>query len=469
MLSIIRLSIPEGSHMKSTSKIIRFIGAFILLCAIPPFGQRMECECRYKWRLTGKEILLQLSDKQGKRPRGIYAIDPFEKKPSPKFLIEGGERPTWSRDRRFIAYIRNKQLWIATRDGNARMAEGQWIRNLWPGEPPVRWLCDGNFATAQHYKATGTLVVVPTHGTPLGSLKDLDWLVHYPLLPLTKGTEITLPGPWHRDKVWLKDILSVRNIDFSPDSKKIVSEVCPFMPEDLGRGKSKVYISDCYDPKAKTIIIQSYYEHFSDLGKRLTTFGDEVAELNPMWSATGEWIAFTVVHYNEGYVAPAVCRPDGTGYTELLPAEPDKYQGYWPEEPEWYPAVLIKRVYSQDAFINPQSKWGTPHAEAVEWSEDGKFLLLNIGDRFSCLAMAKYEDGKWLVGSTMNTGSYTFKTTGSGIEFAATGPAQKGTCWVATKPEWYTDNDICLVNKGSGEKRKYLTIPENFWIDWMDW
>jgi hypothetical protein len=39
--------------------------------------------------------------------------------------------------------------------------------------------------------------------------------------------------------------------------------------------------------------------------------GEDVTELKPLLSPTGEWIAFTVVHWKDGYVAPAVICPMG--------------------------------------------------------------------------------------------------------------------------------------------------------------
>jgi hypothetical protein len=58
---------------------------------------------------------------------------------------------------------------------------------------------------------------------------------------------------------------------------------------------------------------------------------EDVTELRPLLSPTGEWIAFTVVHWEDGYVAPAVIRPNGSDYTELLSkCEPWKWKPVMP-------------------------------------------------------------------------------------------------------------------------------------------
>ncbi len=61
-------------------------------------------ERRYGWRLTGDEILLDLTAEDGKR--GIYALNPFETEPKPKLLIRGGMRPVWNHRRTLFAYYR---------------------------------------------------------------------------------------------------------------------------------------------------------------------------------------------------------------------------------------------------------------------------------------------------------------------------------------------------------------------------
>jgi len=78
---------------------------------------------RHSWSLSGEEVLLELEYRDGSRPHGIYAINPFERAPSPKLLIKGGERPCWSAKRNFFAYIHGEYLRIARKGGN----EDVWV------------------------------------------------------------------------------------------------------------------------------------------------------------------------------------------------------------------------------------------------------------------------------------------------------------------------------------------------------
>ena len=61
-------------------------------------------------------------------------------------------------------------------------------------------------------------------------------------------------------------------------------------------------------------------------------------------------------------MAPAVCKPDGSEYMEILPENPSQYNGsMWYTEKGWTPAVgwdgkIEKPGYS----ANPYYMWGNP-------------------------------------------------------------------------------------------------------------
>lgn len=90
------------------------------------------------WRLTRREILLELCGENEKFPHGIYALDPFSPDPRPRLLLRGARRPVWSPKRHFIAYIKDNYLWISDRDGNADLVEPTMIflSNLGFHDPP---------------------------------------------------------------------------------------------------------------------------------------------------------------------------------------------------------------------------------------------------------------------------------------------------------------------------------------------
>jgi len=89
------------------------------------------------WELKGNEILLELCGESEKFPHGIYALDPFAPNPKPRLLVKGGRRPIWSPRRRFVAYLRNDNLWIIDRKGNFTWMWDSFLSNLGFHDPPV--------------------------------------------------------------------------------------------------------------------------------------------------------------------------------------------------------------------------------------------------------------------------------------------------------------------------------------------
>ncbi len=285
-------------------------------------------ERRYGWRLTGDEILLDLTAEDGKR--GIYALNPFETEPKPKLLIPGGMSPVWNHRRTLFAYYRPDTVvpFLARRDGytfaisylNPRAA-----RYFQPNLAPVNWTTAGNFFFDYPYYVESDVC-----RAPLPDTIDLRSWKHYavggpgPILRLRRRYDLTDPQkqeqiPWSDIRIW-------RTQSYSPDDEYIAVEVAPLPPMDLLRKQSKIYIyrnpakAPQTDERAlkKHLKAATHLQGAIEWGRRLTSLPDSITEMQPLWSPDGRWIALTVVHWEGGYMTAAVCKPDGSAYQELL-------------------------------------------------------------------------------------------------------------------------------------------------------
>jgi len=409
------------------------------------------------WRLTGREILLELCGENEQFTHGIYALDPFSPDPKPRMLLRGARRPVWSPKRNFIAYIKNNRLWISDRNGNADLVEttSVFLSNLGFHDPPIVWTWKEGFFFVFRLSSWGGTVDYPVENPP----EDGDWdAIASTIIPLKRRLSED-PKEW--DVGW-DDLLCFNNPTCSPDGKLVAAEVYPAGPEDLRRRESKILVYERCPPEEMELRWQFMRQTFRKEGRRLTNLGQEVTELKPLWSPTGEWIAFTVVNWKEGYVAPAVIRPDGKDYTELLSKEASLASISLGAQ--WEPVVPLDVKHRQPPISS--HRWGQPDVWAEGWSEDGSFLLLNMGKRYEHLQVAKWDGKEWWVvgiGGRMTSGF-------GGFKFATFGVGR----WLAAVPDIGPGGDeiwMAEVNPDDIRKGRWKTIvmPKGVCIEWMDW
>ena len=408
------------------------------------------------WELKGNEILLELCGENKEFPHGIYALDPFAPNPKLRLLVKGGRRPVWSPKRRFVAYLRNDSLWIIDRKGNFAWMWASFLSNLGFHDPPVVWTWKEGFLVVWRISSWGGTVLYQSDETPK---EGEEWHPFAPLvvMPLKRRLpEKPLPN---KGSIRWDDLLCFNNPTASPDGKYVAAEVYPSGPEDLRRAESKILVYERCPPEEMELWWQLKGQTFKGKGRRLTNLGEGVTELRPLWSPTGEWIAFTVVHWKDGYVAPAVIRPDGSDYTELLSKHAPSASISLGSK--WEPVVPLDKDNPARLPAYQLPQWGQPHVYPVEWSEDGRFLLLNMGKRYQHIQCARW-DGKiwWVMGvaGRMGTGF-------AGLKFVAWGPGS----FLAIVPD--ITPEIWITEARTDEKWRWrtITMPEGVWIEWMDW
>jgi hypothetical protein len=430
---------------------------FVVLCGQTAIAQQYKDPEVFAWKLSGHEILLELEDVVGKRPRGLYAIDPFKSGSKPVLLIANASRPAWSPKRNYFAYLKFGWLWIAQRNGKAYCAGKFPVNQLVPAASVVQWTWQEGFQLILRYPSAGTLVCdLAGLRRPLGFPRAWASMPPFGIFPLRRRFESLASISWD-------DIQAVRSMGCSPDGKRVVAEVSPYGPDDLRRNGKLYLYAAAYTDEVESELYWFTDSGFPKPGTRLTRTDDQTAEMKPLWSPTGDWIAFTAVHFDKGYVAPAVCRPDGSDYTELLPPKAEQYTLGWPAE--WLPVESLDVKSARQQYKFATGGWGTPHVEPVEWSGDGRYLLLNEGDRFKSVTIARVQRDKWVVtnvGGGMGSGRLTAST--GGIDFALMGPTIPGSCWVALE----AFDRISLFDKAKN-KSQSISLPKGMEVRWMDW
>lgn len=412
-----------------------------------------------KWPLKGDEILLQLDSLDSKYPPGIYACDPFDPGKKLRLLIVGGERPVWHPKRKFFAYLKGQSLYFANYQGKEMEVSNSFGDNdLNFHDPTVIWASKGdrgviNFALVERNSAFGSLVWVGSALEKEVLQGEVEYTGPVPgtfVVPLPRQVKV---GELAKSV----ELLTLNNPTFSPDGKYMAAEVYP-TPMDLRRYQSRIMIFKYPDAEEEPDISWFHLTAiFVGLGRRLTSLTGNNCELMPCWSPTGEWIAFTFVDLDKGFVAPVVVRPDGGDMTMLLPKEP---MTIWPSN-KWIPiGTWLAKAWDEHA--PPPSTWGFPHINVVEWSSDGKYLLLNQGKRFTFLTVAKWENDKWWGRGTWGLMGTTW------VRFAIWGPNKPWFAYVIGHRPSLEGEQIILKNVETLEETKIILSP-GLIIRWIDW
>ncbi|MEJ5253045.1 MAG: hypothetical protein HPY54_13460 [Chthonomonadetes bacterium] len=352
------------------------------------------------WRLTGKEFLLELEFLDGSKPHGIYALDPFADRPQPQILIPGGQRPVWSLARDYFAYLYGGWLRVVRRENSLDALYAEASFETGTHEPIVQWTPGEGFIIVDRNPSYGSIAcpvetTLSVYGKDMKDIYQGAVMGRY-FIPLRRPGAL---GGGERE--WYPDLLTANNLTCSPDGRHFAAEVYP-TPLDLCRSQSRIYIyeRDYYSGKGEAWYYQGLV--LSKPGRRLTRLNGPTCELNPLWNPSDEqWIAFTVVDFKEAYIAPAVVHPDGSDLKFLVSHEhPDGSIAF--DTSRWteiglssIPAQKVRRR----AMIAMSGGWGRPHIQAIQWSPDGRYLLLNEWRRYGFLSVVKREGNRWLARS----------------------------------------------------------------------
>lgn len=371
-------------------------------------------------------ILLELLDTRGRLPNGIYSLDPRRKHAVPRLFVAGGMRPVRNPTRTLVAYAFTGSIGVMQSDGTQvrqpACVDGDWSTN----QPPVKWLCAADYAVVRYSPAVGT------------------WMSSGDMVPRLYSIR-----PDGTRSAW-QNVLSVSSFHMSPDQTQLVREVSPWAPGDLMRGASRLYVgkaSDRSDP----------------LGRRLTSLGEGTCENEPIWSPDGKWIAFTVVDLRRGYVAPAVCQPDGSNYVELLPQDSCHYQCGSMPQGKWYPVGPFRGCRSTGNPTDHGMAWRNVQIRPLEWSDDGKCLLLAHSDATCGVGqalLAECRSGRWCLCSLGLPGAFGR---------VALGPSDNRSYRVAaTESMSVTVVELARADCVQSTRRVYM-MPAGVLVRWLDW
>ena len=392
--------------------------------------------------LTGRELLLELEFKTNKQVRGIYAADP--EGGSVRLLIPGGERAVWSPRRNYISYLMGDELRITRRDGKSDEYYDWAVRSDFenPHEPSLVWAPnEAGFARVVH--SLFGRDVIELH-EPLRPEEPL-WTDEY----TTSLSCITIYDPL--GKAPPEDPLfrpSYNSPTFSPDGK-MACEIYPAKP--LGRSESRIYVVEFRTLKE---VPRDGSNPNLLLKKRLTDWPPGTIELQPLWSPTGEWIAFLGAELKpmdwariarQSFVDTYVCAWPGKEIFKL----------------NFGLEVMIPRNGGRQwAGRDLQSEDRVGNLIAVEWSPDGKRLLLKQPDEAMYpIYVAQWNGKDW-------EAKYLRETRGRQCVF---GPDSR---WVATvdgadRPT-YSEDMVFITNVDSSDT-KQVKLPPGCRVLWMDW
>lgn len=436
----------------------------------------------YRWQLTGEEVLLELEDGSGRR--GIYALDPFAKEAKPVLLIPGGKRPVWNHRRTLFAYYHgnSRDVWIARRDGYTFSLHWPLHASSIPkaDDPPIHWTYSGNFYCLQRTARFGSVVGEVFCLKPLPDNIDFRTWKRYagadfgPWLVLAEPRDLSDIG--NVEKVPWSEILVNRAQSFSPDNRYIAVEIAPAAPLDMRREQAKILIYRNFYQNTLTHASETRQEMFQkaasiegpmEVGRRLTQLGDNITELNPVWSPDGNWIAFTVINWDKCYMTAAVCRPDGSQYHELTPAEKPAKPARL--TPQWVPVTMSPRESVSLFSFRTKRQWGYPHAMPVGWTDDGKYLVISFSSMLSSnpLAVAKCENNEWFVRLVPYAGPLS--TTTPEDQLIAIGPTKNGKYPVVVCEIGGAGFAVLDLLAKDLREQLWINVPEGLAVNWIDW
>lgn len=92
----------------------------------------------------------------------------------------------------------------------------------------------------------------------------------------------------------------------------------------------------------------------------------------------------------------------------------------------------------------------------------GDYLLINVGDRFTSLVLAKYDGGKWMLCRVAIMPG--FCESNAGIYYASLGVNTDDSCWLALY-KIASIITLAVVTKVN----KLISPTEGMIVRWLDW
>jgi len=440
--------------------LIGWLGAMICL---PSPSEAYPEVWRWNWEppLKADDLLLEgIDSKNG--TYGIYAItlDPEARRQKARLLIPGGMQPVWSPQRNYFIYLEGDTLRVVRRDGQE---DGQLWRSpiafVDGGRPEVHlsWWegeIDSAWGTGEKGRGLGLACCFPL---PPGDIRTLVGKGAFSWSQIRGLGEVI--HSWFNEEKGLPEGQVIDYISFSPHTNEIVAETYPQRAFQLGRAEARIRrfrfleAGDHLEEGDKPTHAFSAQTCFTSLGKRVTQHEGWMAELQPLWSLDGEWIAFIGVR-QEGKIFAVVARPDGQEETVLIAGS-----SMWPG------LLPVEYIPVGQGIPGPERNYWP--AYPLEWAPHGLRLLVGQGwEQYQTLAVAEFDGAKWRWQG--NWGIYQVRM--SSIRFPQWAPDGKRIAYLkgnAPNPE----GDVLVAVDVDREELygQELLLPIELRILWLDW
>lgn len=414
------------------------------------------------WKLSGEELLVEISSQRKDLPSGIYAIKPPQagslskgSTPKPILIAVGGQRPNWSPRHKMFTFLAGGRIWL----GNPAGVSGPIAPALpesisAPAEPPMRWGQGGFGYAISRSPGWGSKVTIGGvhEDYPVEMVRPSAlWSGRFPIdvLPLNS------PAPEVAKISW-PNILTTNEATFSPDGRRMAAEVYPAGPHDVNRNQSQIRIFQ-YQPWSGPNRKQKYnptlnepelreseaafycvstIPAFLPKSNQLFPGASKDAQFSPRWSPDGKWIAFSQYSASEQTFTPYVIEVDAPGSR---------------------PMSLSIGPANDPQNMPTSAAWGRQSAEVLGWASNNRVWMVD-GSR-SQLRSATLRGDQWKV-----TVEASVVGTGFGIDQIAF----RDDVGVYTVDSDSPKGRLNFVNAKNGQQ-SVIDLPEGLTVKSITW
>ena len=352
--------------------------------------------------LKGQELLIEGVDSSGRI--GIYSLNVLDDATHLKVLAYGATTPRWSVRHEKILFFKNNVAYTYGRDGKSiawdkDKIQGRFTTVLGLQENRIWWDYSGKANFIYNWLSSGSQLsrsiglsenrLSQTSSRLQGFLDQIT--------PINKDENTKMSSP----------LLCVGAASVSPAEDFLAAQVYPSLPRNLGKNSSTIRLytliyslsrkdqkqwEDKLKANGPNFYSDSVVPQVDGVGQVIGSPNSTTIDIDPLFSPSGKYIAFTRVDLGKKSVYPLIV--DVTNPTKALP-------------------VQIDLLANENAFY-PDQVWGWPHHFGFKWDTTQDSLWLISGHEEKSY-IATLSGGVWkstlVCGLTLNSGPYSYYTT----------------------------------------------------------